>query len=77
MTTVFHTKNNQIKWKGRTFQQLSYNVKLNDSTFSTQSDLGQIFRARPMKIYRKEIASKDITCNPRTSIKIDDINNPG
>lgn len=77
MTTVFHTKNNQIKWKGRTFQQLSYNVKLNDSTFSTQSDLGQIFRARPMKIYRKEIASKDVTCNPRISLKIDDINNPG
>lgn len=77
MTTVFDKSTTQIKWKGKTFQQLASSVKLNKSNHDTNNGISQIFRARPMKIYRKEIASQEPNCNSRTSLKIDDFNAPG
>ena len=52
MTTVFDKSTTQIKWKGKTFQQLASSVKLNKSNHDTNNGISQIFRARPMKIYR-------------------------
>jgi hypothetical protein len=67
-----------IDWKGTQFQQITagikYNKKINNSTIGA----GDIFRARPLRIYRKEIASSDLEhCNPRISMSIDDFNRPG
>lgn len=77
MTTVFDKNTPQIKWKGKTFQQLASSIKLNKSDYDTKNGLSQIFRARPMKIYRKEIASQQPNCNSRNSLKIDNFNAPG
>ena len=75
MTTVFHTNKPTTKWKGKTFQQISYSLKYNNE-FNITDDK-QLFRARPMKIYRKEISSKEASCNPRISLKIDELQRPG
>ena len=77
MTTVFDKSTTQIKWKGLTFQQLASSIKLNKSDYDTKNGISQLFRARPMKIYRKEIASQEPNCNSRTSLKIQDFNAPG
>jgi len=72
MTTV----NNIIQWKGATFQQLSAGVRFNKQTNSTS--IINLFSPNPLKAYRKEIASVDLsTCNPRISVKIDDYDKPG
>jgi hypothetical protein len=34
-------------------------------------------KALPLKLYRREIASRVLSCNPRTSLRIDDFNAPG
>ena len=78
MSTRMKINSTVIDWKGTYFQQISagikYNKKLNVSTVGT----GDMFRARPLRIYRKEIASSDIEhCNPRISMSIDDFNRPG
>lgn len=77
MTTVFDTKKQNFDWKGSTLQQVASGVKFNAYTPNTLNSLRQIMRSRPLKIYRKEIASKDTNCNPRISLKIDKINQPG
>ena len=64
MTTVFHTNKPTTKWKGKTFQQISYSLKYNNE-FNITDDK-QLFRARPMKIYRKEVSSKDSKGDPKT-----------
>lgn len=59
-----------IKWKGRTFQQLSASVQYNKPTYSTDISIEPILlrRALPLKIYRRELASEPTSCNPRTSL---------
>lgn len=67
-----------IKWKGRTFQQLSAGIKQNAPTYSTNVAIAPILlrRALPLKIYRREIASELTNCNPRTSM-LYQFDNPG
>ena len=45
----------EIKWKGTTFTQLSSGLRFNSPAFSNSH-----FGARPLKIYRREIASVDV-----------------
>ena len=75
MTTVFHSNKPNIQWKGKTFKQISYGIKLNNYTIG--DDIKQYFKARPMRQYRKEITSTDVKCNPRISLKIDHFDRPG
>lgn len=74
MTTVFHSNKPYIQWKGKTFKQISYGIKLNNYNIT---HVNQVFKARPMKQYRKEITSTDVNCNPRISLKIDHFDRPG
>jgi len=85
-----------IKWKGKTFSQVSAGVKFNTTNNNVYGGIGfngpefhnsnpsttkvsvyNLMRPLPLKIYRREIASKTVSCNPRTSLKIDDFNRPG
>lgn len=77
MTTVFNKNRPTNNWKGRTFQQISYGIKYNKGNLNTYTDNNYIFKSQPSKGYRKEIASQNVNCNPRTSIKIEDLNMPG
>lgn len=72
----------QIKWKGPTVSQVSAGVRLNKLTRPT--DLAnniitgrRLFKALPLKIYRREIATVHVKCTPRTSLKIKDFDMPG
>jgi len=72
----------QIKWKGPTVTLVSAGVRLNKLTRPT--DLAnniitgrRLFKALPLKIYRREIATVGVNCTPRTSLKINDFNMPG
>tara|TARA_Y200000002_G_scaffold248024_1_gene205380 strand:- start:8853 stop:9731 length:879 start_codon:yes stop_codon:yes gene_type:complete len=67
-----------IQWKGQTFEQIHSLIKKNDLKNYTIDDSSNIkFRANPLKIYRREVATADTTtCNPRTSTSIDIFNQP-
>lgn len=67
-----------IQWKGQTFDQIHSLIKKNDLKNYTISDDSSIkFRANPLKLYRREIASAEIgPCNARTSASIDLFNQP-
>jgi hypothetical protein len=70
------TENPIIPWKGATFRQLSAGVRFNKITNSTS--VNNLFLPNPLKSYRREIASVELTCtNPRSSIRIDDYDRPG
>lgn len=90
MTTIFNVNeytniNDQyplIKWKGPTMSQISVGVRLNKLT--RPADLSnnvingrRLFKALPLKIYRREIATVHVKCTPRTSLKIKDFDMPG
>jgi hypothetical protein len=87
MTNLFKSSNNlfnkyanpEIEWKGRTFQQISAGIRFNKTEYPTPNVFGnRLFKALPLKIYRKEIASRQTyPCNPRTSLKITDFEQPG
>ena len=63
-------------WKGKTFNQITSTFKKNTYTLS-DGDTTNIFKAPPLKLYRKEIASKTITSgNPRVSASIQDFEQP-
>lgn len=62
-------------WKGKTFSQITsvikYNIPLENNNKSTY------FHARPLKIYRREVASQTINhCNTKKSVTIDGLNAP-
>ena len=61
-----------IEWKGQTFNQIHSVIKKNDlANYALSGDRSK-FRANPLKIYRREIVTQDISnCNPRTSLKVD------
>ena len=63
-----------FNWKGRTFGQITASLKKNQNTIT---DKHNIFRAGPLPLYRKEIASIDApTGNPRVSASVDEFNRP-
>jgi hypothetical protein len=65
-----------ISWKGKTFNQITSTLKKNDYTLN-QGDKVNIFKPTPVKLYRKELASKTITSgNPRVSSSIQDFETP-
>lgn len=63
-----------VSWKGKTLTQITSGIKMNKNT-GTPS----IFRAQPLKIYRKEIfsTSLDHPFVQRSRISIDEMNSPG
>jgi hypothetical protein len=77
MSTRLKINKEVMDWKGTYFQQISTGIKYNKKQNGTLAS-GDIFRAGPLRLYRKEIASSTFnTCYPRTSMSIDDINRPG
>ena len=65
-----------IDWKGTTFHQVSAGIKYNKKINLATVGPDDIFRARPLRIYRKEIASSDFEhCS--SNVSIDDFNKPG
>jgi len=63
-----------FNWKGRTFGQITASLKKNQNTLT---DKHNIFRAGPLPLYRKEIASiSSPTGNPRVSASVDEYNRP-
>jgi hypothetical protein len=62
-----------VSWKGKTLTQITSGIKMNKNT-GTPSP----FRAQPLKIYRKEIASTplDHPFVQRSRISIDEMNSP-
>lgn len=71
-----------FSWKGQTFNQITTTIQKNPATISVQNgptgtNLRNYFKARPLKIHRREIATNAPSrCNYRTSVKIDEINSP-
>lgn len=59
-------------WKGKTFTQITTQIQQN------KGPINNIFKATPLRLHRREIASQtsSSTCNPRTSIRIDEWNRP-
>ena len=66
-----------VQWKGQTFDQIHSIVRKNDlSNYSLIGDRSK-FKAQPLKLYRREIVTQDVKiCNPRTSLKVDIMNQP-
>ena len=66
------------QWKGKTFRQIISAIQKNVRTKPTNIG-NNIFRAQPLKIYRKEIATTSLSnpTIPRSGITIDEINRPG
>ncbi len=66
-----------VQWKGQTFDQIHSTIRKNDLKNYTISGDKHKFKANPLKIYRREIATTDVpNCNARTSTKIEIINQP-
>lgn len=71
-----------FSWKGQTFNQITTTIQKNNGTIGAQNgitntNLRNYFRARPLKIYRREIATNAASrCNYRTSLRIDEFNTP-
>ena len=66
-----------VSWKGKTFDDVVSSIQKNKNDQSNMM-VHQFMQAKPLKIYRKEIASKpSTTCNSRTSITIESLNMPG
>lgn len=65
-----------IQWKGQTFEQIHSVIRKNNADGEINGD-GSKFRANPLKIYRREIVTQDMSyCNVRASTKIDIFNQP-
>lgn len=69
-----------FQWKGKTFSQVTSAIKQNVNNLNYgNGGLHNAFLPNPLKIYRRELVttSNTTTCNPRTSLSIDEINRPG
>jgi hypothetical protein len=63
-------------WKGKTLNQITSTLRKNTYVL-TQGDQINIFKANPVKLYRKEIASQTITSgNPRVSSSVQEFERP-
>lgn len=66
-----------ISWKGLTFSQIHSSIQKNGQIDSNISNVRNLFSARPLKIYRREIASTTSpVCHSKYSLKIDIFNRP-
>ena len=67
-----------ISWKGKTFVQLTTSIQKNKGIKSiSDNNISSLFKANPLKLYRREIVSNTInSCNQRTSVRIDELNRP-
>ena len=66
-----------IPWKGKTFNQVISSLQKNTITANSRMTGKLLFMAPPLKIYRKEAATANVTsCNPRISTSIDGLNAP-
>ena len=64
-------------WKGKTFSQITTTIQKNKSVNNPTITNNNLFRAAPLKIYRREISNTTVkSCNPRTSVRIDELNSP-
>jgi hypothetical protein len=71
--TIYDKERGFFPWKGRTFTQITTKIQQN------KGSINNIFKATPLRLYRREIASNmdnTSTCNPRTSLKIDEFDRP-
>lgn len=66
-----------IPWKGKTFTQITSSIKRNTNKNNYSNGIRNMFLANPLNIYRREIVTAPATCNPRTSLSIDEFNRPG
>ena len=74
-----HNQRAEISWKGRTLNQITSTIQKNGLSSGTISG-DNIFRARPLKIYRREIATNVPTSKcvkSRISSSIDELTRPG
>jgi hypothetical protein len=67
-----------FSWKGKTFSQVTSTIQKNTATIPiSKNNTRNLFLSRPLKIFRREIASSTATrCNIRTSVKIDELDRP-
>lgn len=67
-----------ISWKGKTFNQITTSIQKNKALIGMQNSSVNLFKSRPLKIYRREIASinNNKHCNVRTSASIDELDKP-
>jgi hypothetical protein len=63
-------------WKGRTFAQVTSIITKNKETTYSSSAKRYLFNARPLKIYRREIATVTAPRCSRVSVSIDELNQP-
>lgn len=76
-TTLNFNKHKYYSWKDKTFSQVTSSIKKNIGTIPQKyNNITNYFLANPLKIYRREIATSQISCNSRTSVKIDELNRP-
>jgi len=77
-----HNERAMISWKGRTINQITSSIQKNNTINTTLSNQN-LFRALPLKIYRREVAANiptvpANTCkHSRLSSSIDELNYPG
>lgn len=76
MTEIFSANTISVlpSWKGETLEQITTSIRKNQRDGTLQDR--NLFIPQPLKHYRREIASKDQTCNPRSSMSIDLLNAP-
>jgi hypothetical protein len=70
-----------FSWKGKTFTQISANLQKNNHP-TTVVNRANLFRALPLKIYRKEIGASTettdrVVCNSRASQSVQNFEIPG
>jgi hypothetical protein len=67
-----------FSWKGKTFSQVTTAIQKNTATIPLyNNNIRNLFLPRPLKIFRREIASSTVSrCNVRTSVKIDELDRP-
>ena len=64
-----------ISWKGKTFNQITSKIQLNNRTEATSNSI--YFKPLPLQIYRREIiTSESDVCDTRLSSSIDLLNRP-
>lgn len=72
-----------VHWKAKSFTQLTSSYQYNgDASLDTSKSVRRLFNPLPLKLYRREIATQGSTsvghsCNPRTSMRIDELAQPG
>ena len=75
-----HNKPAIISWKGRSINQITSSIRKN-GTADMESLSSNIFRAMPLKVYRREIAanisSQSGCSNSRISSSVDEFSRPG